>query len=95
MELSDDQLVKQVAKGQMDALKELFLRHHQAVLRVVYPVIGDQHGAEDVVQETFLAILDHAGSYKPKGRFKAWLYKIAINIALMEKRRERHRAHVY
>lgn len=88
---SDRELVAAVARGDMDALKELFLRHHEDVLNVVYPMVGKKGLAEDIVQEAFLALLEHAADYKGGGSFKSWLYRIAVNLALMELRRDRRR----
>lgn len=88
---SDRELVASVARGDMDALKELFVRHHEDVLNVVYPIVGKKGLAEDIVQEAFLALLEHAADYKGEGSFKGWLYRIAVNLALMELRRERRR----
>jgi RNA polymerase sigma-70 factor (ECF subfamily) len=85
----DPELVSAVAAGDMEALRELFQRHHHDVLNVVFPIVGTQGLAEDITQETFLALLEHAGDYSGQGRFKGWLYRIAVNLALMELRRRK------
>lgn len=88
---SDRELIASVARGDMDALKELFVRHHEDVLNVVYPLVGRKGLAEDIVQEAFLALMEHAADYRGEGSFQSWLYRIAVNLALMELRRDRRR----
>ena len=50
-------------------------------------VIGHDD-AEDVLQETFIKVLDNIGSFKGEGSLMTWLYRIATNEALQHLRRQ-------
>lgn len=89
---TDDALVAQIARGRTAAVRELFDRHAERILNLVYPIVGSLPLAEDVTQETFLALLEHADRYRPEGKFRAWLSRIAVNTALMELRERRRPA---
>ena len=89
---TDDALVARIARGGTAAVRELFDRHAARILNLVYPIVGSLPMAEDVTQETFLALMEHAEQYRPEGKFRAWLSRIAINTALMELRERRRTA---
>lgn len=91
IEPTDDQLVARVAQGQADAVRTLFDRHARWILNVVTPIVGAIDLGEDVVQDTFLSLLEHAEGYAPRGKFRAWLARIAVNTALMELRDRKRR----
>jgi RNA polymerase sigma-70 factor (ECF subfamily) len=63
-------------------------RHNRRLFRVARAVLRDQDAAEDAVQEAYLRAFTHLGSYKPTGRFGAWLTRVALNEALMIRRRD-------
>jgi RNA polymerase sigma-70 factor (ECF subfamily) len=52
-------------------------------------VLGDTAAAEDAVQETYLRAFTKLDTYEPAGKFGAWLTRIAMNEALMARRRRR------
>jgi len=71
------------------AFEALMRRHNRRLFRVARAVLRDQDAAEDAVQEAYLRAFTHLGSYKPTGKFGAWLTRVALNEALMMRRRER------
>jgi RNA polymerase sigma-70 factor (ECF subfamily) len=76
----DAGLVRDVAAGSQDALAALFDRHAAAVLAVATRLTPDRQVAEEVVQETFLALWNRAELYNPAaGSLAAWLHTIARN----------------
>jgi len=78
---SDEQLMIEVQQGSTDALATLVERHHAPLLAYLYRLLGGrQHLAEDLVQESFLRLLQHGG-YQQGRPFKPWLYAIATNLA--------------
>ncbi|MFP4058041.1 MAG: RNA polymerase sigma factor [Candidatus Brocadiia bacterium] len=81
-ELSDDDLVRLYWEGDVDAFDALFARHSRAVYGFARMMLGDSDGAEDVLQEAFLAVAQSAGAYRPRGRCRAWLLRIARNLCL-------------
>ena len=77
---SDATLVRAVAEGSHDALAALYDRHADAVFASASRLTSDRGMAEEVVQETFLALWDRAETYDPSlGSLPAWLHTIARN----------------
>jgi RNA polymerase sigma-70 factor, ECF subfamily len=80
-ERSDEQLMAAVMAGDQVALAALVARHHGPLLGYLYRLTGgDQHLAEDLVQETLLHVL-RQHTYQTGRPFKPWLYRIATNLA--------------
>ncbi|MEW5761963.1 MAG: RNA polymerase sigma factor SigX [Bacillota bacterium] len=69
----------------------LFLRHYAAVLRVVRGIVGDGTAADDVTQETFLRL--YRSPPPDMTNIRAWLFRVAANLAANHLRSERRRAH--
>lgn len=79
---SDEQLALGLQRGQRDNLAPLVQRHHSPLLGYLYRLSGGNRAlAEDLVQETFLRVLQAIGQYHYPRPFKAWLYAIATNLA--------------
>lgn len=79
----DAQLVRDVAAGSQDALAALYDRHGDAVFAAASRLTSDRQVAEEVVQETFLALWNRAELFDPAaGSLAAWLHTIARNRAV-------------
>src|SRR6476620_10980655 len=77
---ADAALVRAVASGSHDALAALYNRHADAVFASASRLTSDRGMAEEVVQETFLALWDRAETFDPSvGSLAAWLHTIARN----------------
>jgi RNA polymerase sigma-70 factor (ECF subfamily) len=78
--LDDAALVREVADGSHDALAVLYDRHGDAVFASASRLTSDRGLAEEVVQETFLALWNRADTFDPTiGSLAAWLHTIARN----------------
>ena len=76
----DVALVRVVAGGSFDALANLYDRHADAIFAVARRLTSDRGVAEEVVQDTFLALWDRAETFDPAaGSLSAWLHTIARN----------------
>ncbi|RKX99529.1 RNA polymerase subunit sigma-24 [Candidatus Poribacteria bacterium] len=90
---SDEELMKRCKSGDLSAFELLVLRYKDEVMNFIYHVIGDYHRAEDLCQETFIKVFENAGNYRPRERFRSWLFTIAVNLCRNELRyRARHKA---
>ncbi len=80
---SDAMLTQRVALGSERALEVLYDRHAPSVFRVAWAIGRDQPMAEEVVQETFLALWNRAELFDPdQGSVATWLSAIARNRAI-------------
>ena len=78
--VDESALVRDVAAGSQDALGLLYDRHAEAVYVAACRLTSDRQVAEEVVQETFLALWNRAELFDPKaGSLAAWLHTIARN----------------
>jgi RNA polymerase sigma-70 factor (ECF subfamily) len=76
----DAALVRLVAAGSESALGDLYDRYGDAVYAAASRLTSDRQVAEEVVQETFLALWNRAELFDPKlGSLAAWLHTIARN----------------
>lgn len=82
----DSELMKRVAKGDDEAFRQLFERHHRLAYSVIYRHIGVQSAAEDLVQEAFLRVYRNAAKWEPSAKFSTWLYTVVSNLCLNYKR---------
>ncbi|MFB0527049.1 MAG: RNA polymerase sigma factor [bacterium] len=87
MLVSDDILVKKSQKGDYPSFEELVKRYEKKIYNLAYRIMGNREDASDVLQETFLQAFKKLASFKGKARFSTWLYRIAVNICLMKKRK--------
>lgn len=81
-ELNDDDLVRMYREGDADAFDALFDRHCRSVYAFARTMLRRPEGAEEVMQEVFLAVARTARRYVPRGRFRPYLMRIARNICL-------------
>lgn len=91
---TDAALLERLLLGDSIAFEELFLRHYGQVYRVLYSLLADRQQAEDLAQETFLALLHHPPAPDAGATLVAWLCRVALNRgynALRSARRERAR----
>ncbi|HXU85853.1 MAG TPA: sigma-70 family RNA polymerase sigma factor [Verrucomicrobiae bacterium] len=76
----DAALVRDVAAGSQSALGDLYDRYVDAVFAAASRLTADRQVAEEVVQETFLALWNRAELFDPAvGSLAAWLHTIARN----------------
>jgi RNA polymerase sigma factor (sigma-70 family) len=77
-EVTDADLVKQVARGDEAALRELFDRHAAWLRLRLLRRTSDADLVADVLQDTFVAVWSSARRYRGEGDVGAWIWGIAI-----------------
>lgn len=82
----DDSLIGRIAAGDRDAFHFLYEEISKHVYGFALSITKNTHDAEDVLQETMLAIYWKAESYQGRGKPMAWIFTIARNFALMRLR---------
>ena len=79
---SDAIAVERTLAGDRDAFRVLVERHSRNVFRLAYRMTGNQHDAEEVVQEAFLRAYQKLGQFAARANFGTWVYRIAANYAI-------------
>ncbi len=70
----------------------LFLAHYDGVYRLLYRIVGAREDAEDLTQETFLRLARQRFRGDQEHNVRAWLYRVATNLAYNLLRGEARRA---
>ena len=77
---SDEQIVTHVLGGKTGEFRLFVEQYHRPIFRFARNLVGDEHDAEDITQEVFLAAFDHLGSYSAKrASLLTWLFTITRN----------------
>ncbi len=85
---SDEALVKSAQRGDRAAFEELVRRTSRLVFARLYLETGDTHRSEDLLQETLLLAFRSLATLADPGGFRAWLLRIAQNVAIDAARRD-------
>lgn len=87
--MSDRGAVAAVQAGDREAFRLLVEKHSRNVFKLGFRMTGNEHDAEEVVQETFLRAYRGIGSFESRANFATWLYRIASNcsLTLLERRK--------
>src|SRR5450432_2508766 len=86
---TDDNLMQAIAAGDATASAELVRRHRGWVCNLLYAFTRHKEQAEDLTQEAFCRVVQHAGDYVGQGQFTAWLKRIAVNLGRNHLSRQR------
>jgi len=84
---TDEELMLLCQADLNEALEELFRRYSKSLYQYIYRHLLNEETALDLVQETFLRVFNHRKDYRPTSKFSYWIYRIAKNLCVDEKRR--------
>ena len=74
------ELIIAAKKGDQKALTQLIELFSEPVHSFLYSMLGNNEYVEDLAQETFLKMLKAINKYESRAPFRAWLFRIAVNI---------------
>jgi RNA polymerase sigma-70 factor (ECF subfamily) len=83
------ELIERAKKGDTRAFGTLVERYQRRVIGVAMAVVHNQEDALELAQETFVRAFQSVGKFESRSSFSTWLYRIAANIAIDFRRRER------
>ena len=86
---TDEQLAKQAARGDRDAMSRLISRYEGWVFNLTHRMLWNRDAALDCTQDTLLRMVIRLQSFEGNSAFSTWLYRIAVNEVLMWKRKSR------
>ncbi|HMO59268.1 MAG TPA: sigma-70 family RNA polymerase sigma factor [Roseiflexaceae bacterium] len=83
MPLTDAELIERLQAGEDAAYQEVIARYGDALYRYIYRITGDAALSEDLLGETYLRLVEKIDDFRYQGApLKAWLYRVAHNMAL-------------
>jgi RNA polymerase sigma-70 factor, ECF subfamily len=77
----EERLVQALREGDERAFEELVRRYHSALVRVAVAYVGTRAAAEEVVQETWLAVLRGLDRFEGRSLLRTWIFRILVNRA--------------
>ena len=92
--MTDEQLILDVRNGSRESFELLFERYRAPVWRFFRRRTTDPGRAEELAQDTFVALLEGASRYKPLATFRTYLFAIAYNILRADRRKSTTRRQV-
>jgi len=81
LQKTDEQLMLEVKKGELDSLAPLFEKYHIRLFNFFLRMTRDNNISEDLTQNVFKRILTYRESYNEEWLFRSWMYQIARNAS--------------
>lgn len=88
MNMDEQELIKQVQKGDHNAFNNLMASYKDRIVNYLYQLTGDYQRAVELGQETFIRVYYKAHKYRPIAPLSSWIYTIATNLARSEARKQ-------
>lgn len=88
--LSDEKIVELVRKKDKELFVHIIRRYQDKLMRYANYLVGDEHSATDIVQESFIKAYTNLNGFDIKKKFSSWIYRIIHNeaINLINKRKK-------
>lgn len=78
---SDSRLLARLRRRDIDAFDELVKKHHATMIRVAMGYVADRDAAEEVVQDTWLAVICSLDRFEGRSSLRTWLWSIVVHKA--------------
>jgi RNA polymerase sigma factor (sigma-70 family) len=84
MTMGDEQkIIEEIISGQSRSYRILVERYQNPVFRVMLKIVANSEDAKELTQDAFVKAYESLHQYKPEYKFFSWIYRIAINNALL------------
>lgn len=87
--MDDEELLGRFLAGDRDAFGTLVRRYQSTVVQIAHYYVNSHASAEDVAQDTWIAVMKGAERFEGRASFKTWLFRIVANRARTTGTRER------
>ncbi len=85
----DAQLIQEALSGDSAAFGRLVSRYQDRLYHAITHLVGSAEDARDVVQDAFVQAFVKLETFRGASAFYTWLYRIAFNLAVSRRRRQR------
>ena len=86
--ISDEALMLDFQRGSRPAFEELFARYREPLYGFFRRRVQNPERAEELAQETFLAVIRGVARYEPRALVRTYLYGIALKLVAAERRKQ-------
>lgn len=87
--VDDKIIIEKILNGDVSRFEVLVKKYQQPVYNVIFRISGNAEDAKEITQDVFVKSYESLKNYKPNYKFFSWLYRIAINSALMHNKQKR------
>ena len=88
-------LVRSAESGDVAAFERLYRENSGRIYGLCLRMSGNVSAAEELTQAVFVRAWNKLGSFKGRSAFSSWLYRLAVNVVLSERRSwQRHQARI-
>jgi RNA polymerase sigma-70 factor (ECF subfamily) len=87
--LTETEIVRRAKKGDKKAFAELVSTYNERIYNLALRILRNREDAEDVLQETFLTVLQKLDTFDGRSNFFTWIYRIGTNASLMKLRKKK------
>ncbi len=87
--MNEKTIVRRARQGDKQAFSELVTTYSERVYNLALRILRNKEDAEDVLQETFMTVLEKIDTFDERSTFFTWVYRIATNASLMKLRRKK------
>ena len=77
----DRKMVARLKQGDEGAFDELVNKHHGALIRMALSHVADREVAEEVVQDTWMAVIEGLNRFEGRSSLRTWIFGILIHKA--------------
>jgi RNA polymerase sigma-70 factor (ECF subfamily) len=90
-EVTEDQLVARLRRGDRAALAELLERSQHRLFNVALRMLGQRDDAAEITQDAMLKIVAHIGAFRGDSAVATWMIRIVMNLSIAHLRKRRLR----
>src|SRR5215470_10559258 len=93
----ESRLIARLRERDLSAFEDLVSQYERQVYSLCFRLLGEAEEARDAAQETFLKVYRGLSGFRGEAGLKTWIYRIAINQAMNQRRwwRRRHREETF
>ncbi|MBK5721651.1 sigma-70 family RNA polymerase sigma factor [Dysgonomonas sp. Marseille-P4677] len=88
--MNELQIIAGCKEQKREAQKMLYEKYARTMYSICLRYSSDQDSAQDLLQDGFIKVFAHIGSFQEKGSFEGWLKRIFINLALENLRKKKN-----
>jgi RNA polymerase sigma factor (sigma-70 family) len=78
--MTDEQIMLQVKGGQLDLASLIYDRYNKLIYNYFLRLSFNREISQDLMQTVFFRMIKYRRSYKPKNKFRSWIFRIARNV---------------
>lgn len=87
---SESKLITLAQEGDKKAISKLVNKYSPRIYAIAFRLMQNEEDAEDVLQETFIIMIDKLHTFKGRSTLYTWLYRVATNVALGKLRKKKN-----